>query len=238
MSLFSLCAAKWVSYTPDIVVAIFFLIMIILSAYKGFIGCLLGIVTSLVAVLLAVFLSGVVVDGTGGLFGLQGVLAGKFASTFAKVDGFNVDVSSVGVEAALKSQDVSAVLSRLVLKIAGKEEEIAAGTTLATLLGKAVGSLAARLIAGVLLFILIKVVVTLLKKMLKSVLDNIPVLGGVNRVLGGVFGLLYAWVIVSAILMVFALIPNSGITLFLTKGWVVRFLYEHNILVIMLGWFL
>ncbi len=238
MSLYSLCSANWTEYIPDIIVGIFFLVSMLISARKGFIGCVLGIVSSVLAVLLAVSLAGVFVDATGGLFGLQASLTDTFEKSFLKMDGFALDVSTVGVEAALEAKEISGVVAKLVMKVAGKQEELAAGTTLASLLGAAIATLTARLIAGILIFILVKILVRLLRRILKAVVDKIPLLGGANRVLGGVFGLLYAWVVVSALLAVLAIIPVAGITAFFEKTLFVGFLYEHNGLVYVLSWFI
>ncbi len=237
MFLNRLCATNWIPYIPDILVGVFFLVMLIISARKGFINCILSIVSSVFAFILAISLAGALVDATGGLFGLQGVFSKGLTNSFAKIEGFNVDVSQTGVESALDSQNVTAILARLVLKMAGKQEQIAAGTTLAALLGEATGSLAVRLLAGLVIFIGIKIVIRILKKALSALVDKIPVLGGVNRWLGALFGLLYAWIIVSAILAVLAVIPAEGISLFFAKTTFVRFLYEHNVLVIILSWF-
>ncbi len=238
MILNGLCAGGLTSYLPDILAIGFFLLMIVVSARRGFVGCILNIVSSLLAIILAVALASAVVDGTGGLFGLQSSMTKSPTKTFLKVDGFGVDVSQTGVEAALQQQNVSAILARLVLKVAGKQEEIAAGTTLAQLLGEATGSLAARLIAGIVLFIAIKITVRLLRGLLTSLVEKIPLLGSVNRILGAVFGGLYALIIVSAVLALLAVVPVEGISTFLSKSLLVGFLYEHNILVIMLSWFL
>ncbi len=233
-----LCAALWIRYLPDILVGVFFLIMIIISACRGFVGCILTIVSSVLAVLLAITLAGAFADATGGLFGLQEAMSGGITNTFLKLEGFDVDVSQAGVKEALKSQNVSAVISRLVIKVAGKQDEIAAGTTLAMLLGQAMGSLATRLIAGVLIFIGIKVIIFLLRKVLGALFNRIPVLGKLNHWLGALFGLLYSLIVVSAILAVLAVIPIKAISAYFAKTLFVGFLYEHNFLVMMLSWFL
>ncbi len=237
MNSYSLCAGGALAYIPDILVGIFAIIMIFSCARKGFIGCILGVVSSIVAIFLAISLSSVIVDATGGLFGLQNTLAGVFEGSFAAKEGFNVDITSQeGLVEALESQNVSAIIARLVLKT--NEQDFAAGTTLAMLVGDAMGSLAARLIAGVVLFIAIKLVVRLLKKILSGVLENVPLLGGVNRLLGGAFGLIYAWLIVGALLALLAVLPFGGVTTFLQSSLFVGWLYDHNILVIVLSWFL
>ncbi len=238
MILNSLCAAKWTAYIPDIVVGIFAIIMIIVSARKGFVGCLLGIVSSLVALVLAITLSGKVADATGGLFGLQGLLADKIGASFAKTEGLNVDVSITGVEEALKTQNVSAILGRLVLKVAGKQDEIAAGTTLAMLMGQATGKLAVRLITGIVLFIVIKLVVFILKKIMKSIMENIEALGTIDRILGALFGCVYALAIACVILAVLAVFPVNAIGVYFSDTLFVKYLYLHNPLVLLLSHFI
>ncbi len=238
MILNGLCMAPWVKFIPDIAVGIFFIIMIIISAKKGFVGCILSIVSTLAAIFLAITFAGLVVDATDGLFGLKDGLIDSFTKTFSKIGDFNADISQIGVEDALEGKNVSSIVARLVLDAAGKQEVLAPGTTLAVLLGQSVGDLAARLIVGLLIFIFAKIVIGLLKKVISSLLDKIPALGKVNRILGAVFGILYAWVIASAFLAVIALVPVEAITLFLEKTFFVGFLYEHNILIIALSWFI
>ncbi len=237
MRINGLCAGSWIHYLPDIVVLAFFIVMIIVSARRGFVGCMLNIVSSVVAFILAASLASAVVDGTGGLFGLESVVIKSMTKTFAKVEGFGLDISQVGLEEALERGEVSAVLARLVMSTAGGKEH-PPGTTLARLLGEATGSFAVLLVAGILLFILIKIGVRLLKKILSVVVNKIPLLGGVNRILGGLFGILYASLIVSGVLAILAVLPFEGISVFLSKSIFVSFLYENNVLVILLASFL
>ncbi len=237
MRLNGLCAGSWIHYLPDIIVLAFFIIMIIVSARRGFVGCMLNIVSSVVAFILAASLASAVVDGTGGLFGLESTLVKSMTKTFSKVEGFGLDISQVGLETALEKGEVSPILARLVMSTAGGRE-LPPGTTMAQLLGDATGALATRLIAGIVIFIAIKIGVRLLKKILSVVVNKIPLLGGVNRILGGVFGILYASLIVSGVLAILAILPFEGISVFLSKSIFVSFLYENNVLVILLASFL
>ncbi len=225
-------------YIADIIVAVGVLVATLACGKKGFISCLFGIVTTLVALILAIALSKAVLSGTDGLFGLQSALSGKFEKTFLKIDGFSVDVSTVGVDAALKSEDVTAILVRLVMKTVGKAQNVPAGTTLASLLGDATGKLAATLIVGILIFIAVKLLSKLLKKVLNGVADSAPLISGVNSLLGAIFGFLYALLIVCVVLAVFAVLPIQTVQTYISKTLFIKILYEHNLLVYLLSLFI
>ncbi len=234
----ALCAVQWSNYILDIAVVALFLVMAIICGSRGFFSCILGIISTVAALLAAIFLAKLVVDATGGLFGLQGVFAKKFSGTFSKLGGFDVDVSGADVETALKTSSVPAVLARLVLKIVGKQEGVAAGTTLGQLVGQATASLATTLIAGLIIFILVKILVGLLKRVLNNAADNVGSLGWVNSLLGALYGVLCALLLVSALLAVLAVIPINALSNYLSKTLFVGALYAHNPLVYILSWFL
>ncbi len=239
MVIFSnLCAAQWTSYIVDILALVLFVVLAIINGRKGFVTCFFGIVSTMLAFFLAVTLAKTVLTITGGLFGLQGWFLKSFESAFSKMQGFNADVSATGVEEALKTQNVSVVLARLVMKMVGNPDTIPAGTTLAFLLADATSSLAGSLISGVALFILVKLAMILCKGILNRLADKISMIGGVNTLLGAAFGVFKGLLIVCGILAILALFPFEGVTTYLSKSLFVGALYKSNPLVMMLGWFL
>ncbi len=233
-----ICAATWTGYIADGVVILLALILTIVCAKRGFIGCLLGAVSTLIALIAAIFLAKPVLNLTDGLFGLQEKLYLSFSESFAKIKGFNTDVSAIGVEAALKEYDVTAVLAALVLKLVGKQETLAPGTTLAGLLGDATSSLAATLITGIALFILIKLTVFLAKGIMKGLVKKVKLVNGVDTLLGALVGFLEAFLIVCGVLAVLAVIPVDSISTYLEGTLFVGKLFVHNPLVSLLGLFL
>ncbi len=236
--LHSLCAAHWSSYILDVIVLVLFVIFAIIGGKKGFINSFFGIVSTIVALFLAITLAKVVLQATNGFFGMQGWLYKTFEGSFAKIDGFNADVSDSGVEAALKTQNVSVVVARLVMKIAGNKESLPAGTTLAHLLGEATSSLAASLIMGVILFIVVKLTMFFMKKILNGLANKISLFKGVNVLLGSAFGVFRVLIIVCIVLAVLTLFPFEGLVSYLSSSLLVGALYQHNILILMLGLFL
>ena len=233
-----ICAASWTGYIVDGVVMLFALCSIIVCAKKGFIGCLLSIISTLAALILAILLAKPILSATDGLFGLQEKIDLSFTQSFAKIKGFNTDISSIGVEAALKANDVAAVFAALIVKLVGKQETLAAGTTLASLLGGATSALAASLIAGAVIFVLIKLVVALLKGILKSTVKKVKLVNGIDVLLGAVVGFVQAFLITCGVLAVLAIIPSDSIPTYFEQTLFVGKLFAHNPLITIIGWFL
>ncbi len=237
MTLYALCAAHWSACVIDIMVALGLVCATFVCGKKGFISCLFGIVSTLAAFLLAISLANVFLTITGGLFGLQGVFEGSFEEFFLKLEGFDGDISASGVQTALETSNAPAILARLVLKMTDGAD-VPAGTTLAQLLGEATASLAATLISGAVVFVLVKLCVFFMKKLLNGIVDKINLFRGMNRLLGSFFGLVYFVLIVSVALAVLAVIPISGIGEYISQTVLIKTLYEKNLLVIMLSWFI
>ncbi len=236
--LYGLCAPPWAKYILDGVVLIFFVVMALIGGKKGFINWFFGIISTVVALLLAITLAKALLVGTNGLFGLEDWFAKKFGGGFAKINGFDADISASGVEAALKEHDVSAVLSRLVIKMVGVQTELAPGTTLAQLLGDSTATLAATLLCGVILFIAAKLLMRIVRKILNAVAEKISLVGGVNTLLGSVFGFLQALLIVSVVLALLALLPFESLSSYLSSTLLVGIIYENNPLIYVLAFFL
>ncbi len=229
---------EWWNYIADAVVAIYLLVMIIVCAKKGFITCLLGTVSTLVALIIALSFANSVLEGTDGLFGLQNWFCKTFTESFAEIEGFDADVSAQGVEAALKEHNVSAILAGLVLKVAGKQETIEAGTTLAMLLGEATSSLAGTIVSALALFILIKLGVRILRGVLNAVVSKLVIIKGLNVLLGAAVGALQALILVCAILAILTVFPVVAVSEYLENSLFLGLLYENNPLVNLLGLFL
>ena len=234
----NLCAINWLYYIADAVVAIYALIMIIICAKKGFITCFFGIVSTLVALIIALAFAKNVLKGTDGLFGLQDWFCKTFTDSFAKMEGFDADISAQGVETALKEHNVSAILASLILKVAGKQETIEVGTTLAMLLGEATSSLAATIVSALALIILIKVGVRIIRGILNAIVNKLVIIKGLNIFLGGAVGALQALILVCAILAILTVFPVVAVSQYLEKSLFLCYLYEANPLVNILAMFL
>ena len=233
---FRLCALQWQNYIADGIALLFIIGFTIVCAKRGFIDCFFGFISTLVALILAVTIAKSFMNATDGLFGLRNSLTESLTKRFSKLDGFGVDISTVGTEAALSNADLPAVIAKLVLKTTSSTLE--PGTTLGMLLGSTVARLLCLLICALVLFILIKLVIKILRRALTKVAESIPILDGVNALLGAVVGLLQSILILSVIIGVLTLFPSDTITEYFANTYMVKFLFEHNPLVAILGLFL
>ena len=234
---YNLCGVKFTNYLADIIVVIFLIAFAVVCAKRGFVECFFGFVSTVAAILAAVLLAKTVLSITGGLFGFQKYLTKLFSSGFAKLDGFDADVSAQGVEAALADKNLPAILARLTLKWFGKSD-VAAGTTLATMVGATTARLAALLFTGILIFVLCKLLFALAKKFLNALADRIFLLEAVNSVLGAAVGLLQGLLFVCLALSLLTLIPSQTVGNYLQNSILLKAVYNYNPLVTVLGWFL
>ncbi len=223
------------TYVVDAVALLVILIFAAKAAKRGFVDCLFGLISTVGAFLIALVFTKAFLSLTGGLFGLQGVLAGSFEKTFSEVNGFNIDISAQGIENALADKKLPAFLIDMIMENF-KGSEIPYGTTLAMVVGGELGKLAATLIAGFALFLIAKLALRILKNVISGIVKSIPIVGTLDSALGFVVGILQGVLIVSLAIAVLALIPAEGISAFFSEGILVNFLFHNNPIHVVLGW--
>ena len=221
----------------DILVVVVILGFGIVSAKRGFVDCLFSFASTILALILAFSLAKSFVSWTGGLFGLELKLQTACTNAFSGIVGFNIDVSAEGMTAALQEKQLPQFLVNLVVEMFGNAE-LELGTTLAMLVGSALGSLISTLISFFVIFALCKTVFRLLRGILSSVIQRIPLVGGANRILGFFAGLLQGMLIVCGLLSVLSVIPAQGMIEFFNTTTFVGWLYNHNLINVILGWVL
>ncbi len=235
MGNFNLLSSHWSNGALDVVLVVALIVMALLGARKGLIGSLLGVASTVLAMALVFTLAKPVSEWTNGLFGLGDTLKASFAGSFSKMDGFNLDISGVGVETALTEYDVPKIFRSFVLdRYAGAD--LPAGTTIADLLGAVTADWAIVFLCGVALFFLTKLIFRFLRGVLNGIVSKIPVLGPINAVLGSLIGVLKLILILSAVLALLTLIPVLSIGEYLSQSVILGALYNHNPLFVIIGW--
>lgn len=98
-------------------------------------------------------------------------------------------------------------------------------------IAKTVSELLIKIIANLLLFILIKIAITIFFSVLNGV-TSLPVLKGINGFLGMLFGFVNIMFIIYLVCaLLYIILPvNSGIYSAINGTYLVRYLYNHNIL--------
>lgn len=227
--------ASWIHYGVDAVAVVLMATFAVKSAKKGFVECFFGLVSTIVAIVAAFLLMKGVLSWTDGLFGLQGVIENAATNGLSKVAGFDIDVSAAGIEAALADKKLPSFLIDMIVESVGNQE-VAVGTTLAMIVGASIAQLTATLLAWFLVFILVKLLLKLVRNVLNSIVENMPIVGTLNHVLGFAVGTLKGLFIVCGVIAVIALIPAEGVHNFFNQTLLVGGLYHNNPLHVVLGW--
>ncbi|MBQ9118110.1 MAG: CvpA family protein [Clostridia bacterium] len=223
-----LCIAQFKgAFVADIVFFILLFLFAFLNARKGFIGCFFSFVSTIVAVLVALFCAGGFQSLTGGLFGLQGLIGTGLGNAFSGVPGLNIDIGAAGATDNLTQASLPQFLKDKVLEIMGSAD-LPAGTTLAMQVGDVLAQFIVSMICAVVLFFLVKLLMKLLKKVLTHVAESMTAIRKVNRLLGMLVGVLKAMAITCLVLAILSLFASEGMTNFFNDTILLSGLYNNN----------
>ena len=229
-----LCA-KTGNIIADILVGIVVLIFALVAMKRGFVDCFFSIISTLLAILLAFIFIKPFLNWTNGLFGLGGAIESGCTKAFSKIKGFDLDISSEGIRALLEEKKLPSFLVQSVLDGVGNSE-LAVGTTVAMLLAQKVRGFAMSLLGFVVLFFLVKLLLLITRSLLTSLIERLPIVHSVNHILGFTVGLLQGFLIVSAVIAVFAIIPWGSMNAFFNDCFFIGWLYNHNPIHLVFSW--
>ncbi|MBO5240578.1 MAG: CvpA family protein [Clostridia bacterium] len=227
--------ASWVHYALDGIVLVLIVAFAASSAKKGFVECFFGFISTILAIVTAFLFMKGVLSWTGGLFGLQDVIENAVVGGLGKITGFDIDVSAAGIEAALADKNLPSFLVNAVIESVGNQE-LPLGTTLAMVVGGSIAEFTATLIAWFLVFLLVKLLLKLVQRVLTSIVENLPIVGSLNHLLGFVVGGLQGLLIACGVIAVVALIPAEGLNAFFNECLIVRWLYNSNPIHVIFSW--
>lgn len=222
------------SLIVTIIVVVFLLVFIVIGCVKGFLRIALGtcslILTLIIAGALVTPLSGYIENGTdiGNAMRtrIQDYVSYQL-SVLPEAEGAAEDslVQSLPLPASMKQTliDNNTVSGYLARGVDSFSEYIAVNLT----------HLVICILCYVLLFIIIFLIIRLIMR-LSKLINHIPVLGGINRLFGGIFGfveaVLFLWIISMIIMMMSG--TEFGITCekVIDDSVFLKFIYEHNYL--------
>ena len=216
----------------DVLVVVILLIFAITSAKKGFIEGIFGLLTTIVALAVALIFANVVVDATGGLFGLKDTIYTGSLGFLEGIEGFNTDISKEGLEASLQGKLPEFVITTIVAEYGA---DVPAGTTIAMQLATPVTDFIMFAIAGIVLFIVAKLVLSILKGILSGIINAIALLGAVDKLLGFVLGLVKGALLIGVLFMLISFVPIEGLNEFIHTSIFAHVIYDQNPLQILLG---
>ncbi len=214
-------------FLADIIIVVIMAGFMISCAKKGFITCIFGLISTIVAIIAAVSFASLAVDMTGGLFGLEDSLIASFTQSFSNINGFDVPLEAdANLTELLMEQNMAQILVQL---INDNFATIPPEHTLGMVVGETLGGYATILIAGVALFIIFKLLLGILKKFF-NFLTKGGALGLLNKLLGACIGLIYAILVVSLASVVLSMFP--AVMEFLNSSVILKLINDYN----PLGW--
>lgn len=232
MNLNALCAFDIMPYIVDIVIAVVMLIFVIGAAKKGFVNCLFGFISTIVALVAAFSFATLAVQLTGGLFGLEANLETSFINSFSQINGFDIEVDP---NADIAELLLEGGIAEVVVNLIGENYALQPGDTLGKIAGTAVAEFAAALIAGIALFLVLKIVFAILKKFFNFIAKG-GLLGFLNKILGAAVGLIEAILLASLVVAILSMFPSM--MPFLNGSIILTALYNNNPLMWLIALFL
>ena len=212
----------------DIAIILVLVIFAIIGLKKGFLHQVLSLFSWVVCVIVAILVAKYVAGWINGIYDFSALIGGKIEEGLANSNEFftmainafkNSPAEGAGVNNIINSipAGTNGILTQIIkLVFNNVAVDMESEQTIAAFLGSNLGHICMVIISGILVFILLMIVVAILRKVFDKI-SKTKVLGGLNKILGLVFSLVKAAVVVIIIncaLVGLSLIPavNDFIT--------------------------
>ena len=202
----------------DVFVVLAFVIFGIIGFKKGFLRSVLSLFSWVVCLGLAIWLAKYAAGWINGIYDFSSLIGGKISKGLIKSNSFYAQSINV-FEAGGKDSLIAALPkdNKFIAQIAeavfsNSNVNMSSDATIGSVLGANLGHICMIVISGVLVFIILKIAVFFLEKLFKNI-EQTTVLGGLNKILGLILGVIKAGVIVVAInclLVALTLIPAAN----------------------------
>lgn len=205
----------------DIAIILALVIFGIIGFKNGLLKSFLSLFNWVACIIVACLVAKYVAGWINGIYNFSGLIGGKISSALSGVhEFFGRSVSAFeGKQNIINSipTNINGLLQQLT-KVVFSNSKVnpESSETVAAIMGTSLGHISMVIISGILVFIVLKIALALLSKLFDNIART-KVLGGINKILGLVFGLLKAGVVIVAlnfVLVGLTMIPavNNTIT--------------------------
>ena len=205
----------------DILIVAVLIIFGIIGFNKGFLKSFISLFSWVVCILIAIFTAKYVANWINGIYDFSSLIGGRIADGLTGVNEFfSQSISEFSSTEEIINNlpaDLNRLLSQLIKVVfSNTSVDMTSTDTIASVVGLSLGHICMVIIAGILTFIVLKIVIALLSRLFDNI-SRTKILGGLNKVLGLIFGVLKAGciiIILNCILVGLSLIPavNNTIT--------------------------
>ena len=223
----------------DIVVIAVLALFGIIGMIKGFLNTLISFFGNLASIGVAILCAKPVAKFLDSVFGIVSKIGDKIAGGLANIKPFASNIAAVGdnvlTGAELKEYMPSGSLYERALKLFvedGKEFTMTTETAeqmdtqVVQYIGQRVAGILAIVIAAIVMFILLRVAILLLAKLFNALSKN-KAIGGLDKAVGLIFGLLKGAILVSLVLGIFYLIANETVNGWIENSVVTKWIYNY-----------
>ncbi len=200
----------------DIILVLLFVIFGIMGLKKGFFKSVLSIFNFGLCITIAFFTAKYVATWINALYDFSGLIGNNISNSLINSNEFfaqSINIyESVGSEALISAipDNVNGLLVQLIkIVFSNGKVDMSSTESIGSVIGLSLGKICMVIIAGILVFIVLTIAVALLTRILDN-LSKTKVIGGLNKILGFVFGLVKAGLIlfiVNVVLVALSLVP-------------------------------
>ena len=219
---------------PDVILLCVLLLFFFIGVIRGFLRSLLSFFGTFGAIVVAGLLAAPFSRLLGNTFGLTAKFSSMFVGFLPKVSSvFSVDVSGLTANAIVDSVKLPGFIENVLVKVA-PSGTMPEGTTVAELTAPIFGGYLCTIISFIILFILCKVAILILSHFFKKI-DRVKGLSGINKLLGGVFGLARGLLFSFTVLAVISFLPAKWMSKpvnAIQNSAITSAFYDNNLLVL------
>lgn len=199
----------------DIILVAAVVIFGIIGYRKGFLKSILSLFSWIVCLIVAIFAAKHVAGWINGIYDFEGLFGDKIANNLIKSDKsfFGAAISQFGsidnLEKAIPGDTNKLVAQLIKIIFSDKSVDMSSNKTVADVVGSSLGHIIMVVVAGILVFVVLMIVVGILTKLLNKI-SSTKVIGGLNKILGLILGVLKAGCIViifNGVLIGLSLVP-------------------------------
>lgn len=223
-----------------IVTGIIFLICVIAGLVRGFIKIVASLAATIAIIVLVVFLTPYVSEGILKVTPLETYLQKKCIEMVAPdIEMDTLDIEKIEIPRDMQIEAIEkAKLPEIFRKLLLENNNAEVYQTLGVqTFGEYAGAYLAKIVADIVAFLLTLFVVTVVVRTIIyafGIIGDLPVIGGLNRLAGGVLGLGSGLIIVWVIFIIVTLLYSTSLGEMcfqnISDSEILSFLYEHNIL--------
>lgn len=220
----------------DIVLVLALTIYAIIGFKKGLFKSVISLFSWSVCLIIAVLTAKYVANWINGIYNFAGFFGGKISKSLSSSNEFftlaiNTFSTKEELIAAIPSNVNGLVKQIIKIVFTNSNVNMQSTDTIGNVTGDSLGAISVIVVTGILIFIVLKIAILLISKLLDKLTSG-KVIGSLNKILGCVFGLIQALIMVftvNFVLVGLSLIPavNKTITPIITENtYVEKYAYK------------